>query len=64
MKLKTKFIIIERKSYQIVQEFDDSYTYTICGSTMTIYKKFEDDGKIKDPYVFDSKRYTLYKKVK
>ena len=63
MKLKTKFVIIERKSYQIVHEFDDSYTYTICSSTMTIYKKYA-DGSIKDPYVFDSKRYTLYKKVK
>ena len=63
MKLKTKFVIIERRSGQIVQELDESYTYTICGSTMTIYKK-DSEGKMKDPYIFDSKRYTLYKKVK
>lgn len=63
MKLKTKFVIIERRSGQIVQELDESYTYTICGSTMTIYKK-DSDCKIKDPYIFDSKRYALYKKVK
>lgn len=63
MKLKTKFVIIERRSGQIVQELDESYTYTICGSTMTIYKRSA-DGKMKDPFIFDSKRYTLYKKVK